>query len=681
MWLERIRDPADLAELDYDELAALAGEMRDFIVAAVAENAGHLGSNLGAVELTLALHRVFESPRDAILWDTGHQAYVHKLVTGRQSGFAQLRQSEGLSGYPSREESRHDFVENSHASTILSYAYGLAVARDLARAGDADGDGDGDGDDSIGDDTAPAAHRHIVAVIGDGSMTGGMAYEALNNLGHSGKRVIIVLNDNGRSYAPTISNLTAKRPPANVDVEAAETAPVISRIGEWLTRTLADIRLNPVYVRRQRKLEGFVREVPLVGNPAEKAVEAIKAAAREFLQPPAFFEALGVRYAGPVDGHDVAAMEAAMRSAVELSAEGPIVVHVVTQKGRGYSPAEDDDEKHLHDAPVFDPIVGPPKAVPTGYTQTFAESVIKLAEADDRVVAITAAMPGPTGLLPFQERFGDRFFDVGIAEQHAVTAAAGMAMGGKRPIVAIYSTFLNRAWDQVVYDVALHRLPVIFCLDRAGITGPDGPSHHGVFDLAMLSRVPGMRVLAPSSAQELQVMLADAMTLADDGPVAIRYPRGRAHQVEEHEVGSGLAGRCIRRAADPARAACIVAIGKLVPAAQKAADELAGGGIDATVWDARCCAPLDPELLADAARHGAVVTAEDGVRAGGIGMTLADAVTTGESGARPTVTVLGLPTQFIPHGSADTLLARFGLDAAGIARAARDALRAIPAVE
>ncbi len=588
MWLEQIREPGDLRDLSYDELADLAGEIRDFIVAAVAENAGHLGSNLGVVELTLALHRVFDSPHDALLWDTGHQAYVHKLVTGRQDGFAKLRQTDGLCGYPSREESRHDFVENSHASTILSYAYGLAVARDL---GGAD-------------------HRHVVAVIGDGSMTGGMAYEALNNLGHSGKRVIVVLNDNGRSYAPTISNLTADRwqPP-----DGPETAPIISRIGDVLSHFLTDIRLNPVYVRRQRKLEELVREVPLVGYPAERAVEAVKAAARELLQPPSFFEALGVRYVGPVDGHDLAALEPALRNAVELSAEGPIVVHVVTQKGRGYPPAEDDDEKHLHDAPVFDPAIGPPKAVPTGYTQTFAETVIKLAEADDRIVAITAAMAGPTGLLPFEERFPDRFFDVGIAEQHAVTAAAGMAMGGMRPIVAIYSTFLNRAWDQVVYDVALHRLPVVFCIDRAGITGPDGPSHHGVFDLAMLARVPGMRVLAPSSAQELQVMMADA--------TRARRRRPRRDPLSAWPRPPGRRARGRLRPRRPRRAAVRRPgeLGMRDRHRQARRRRRTGRcrsspsrGIDVTVWDARCCAPLDPAMLADAARHRAVVTVEDG---------------------------------------------------------------------
>lgn len=576
-----------------------------------------------------------------MLWDTGHQAYVHKLVTGRQAGFEQLRQVGGLSGYPCREESEHDFIENSHASTVLSYAYGLAVARDTGRDPD---------------------RRHIVAVIGDGSMTGGMAYEALNNLGHSRRRVVIVLNDNGRSYAPTISNLTDK---GHAHVQVTE------RVADRLSHGLASIRLNPVYVRRQRKLERFLRDLPVVGMPAERGIEAFKAAVREVLQPPAFFEALGVRYVGPVDGHDIAELELALRNAVELSAEGPIVVHVLTQKGRGYQPAEDDDEKHLHDAPVFDPAVGPPKAVPTGYTQAFAEAVIKEAEHDDRLVAVTAAMPGPTGLLPFQARFPERFFDVGIAEQHAVTGAAGMAMGGLRPIVAIYSTFLNRAWDQVVYDVALHRLPVIFCLDRAGITGDDGASHHGVYDMALLAKVPGMRVLAPSSAQELHQMLHDAVTLADEGPVAIRYPRGQARVVSEHEVGSGTSARRMRSGDG---SVCLLAIGKLVGAAEKAADLLEAAGIDATLWDVRCCAPLDPEMIADAARHQVVVTVEDGIRDGGIGMNMADAIDHACAGALPKVEVLGLPTRFIQHAKAERILGGLGLDAEGIARTARDAL-------
>jgi len=641
MYLERVRQPADLRDLSYAELDDLAGEIRDFVVSAVSDTGGHLGSNLGAVELTLALHRVFDSPTDAILWDTGHQAYIHKIVTGRQRQFEQLRQQGGLSGYPSREESEHDYVENSHASTILSYAYGMAVARDL-------------GADH---------HRHIVAVLGDGSMTGGMAYEAINNIGHGAKRVIVVLNDNGRSYAPTVSMLSASVQSRD---ERANHPSVTDALTERLSHALTDIRLNPVYVRRQRRIEDFLQNLPVVGHQAGSAMDAFKAGVREFLQPPSFFEALGVRYVGPFDGHNIEEMEHALHNAIELSADGPILVHVLTQKGRGYSPAEDDDEKHLHDAPVFDPLVGPPKAVSTGYTQAFAEAIVKEADADERIVAITAAMPGPTGLLPFQDRFPDRFFDVGIAEQHAVTGAAGMAMGGLRPIVAVYSTFLNRAWDQVVYDVALHRLPVIFCLDRAGVTGPDGASHHGVYDMALLSKVPGMRVLAPSSAQELAQMLHDAVGLVESGPIAIRYPRGAARQVTESEVGSGLAARKVRSGSGT----CIVAIGKMLEIAEKAAETLAADGIDVTVWDARCCAPLDPDMIADAAAHARLVTIEDGIRDGGIGMSIGDAV--GSLRTATEVSILGLPTKFIPHDpKSSAILSRFGLDVDGVVAAVR----------
>ena len=638
MTIESIKEPADLRRLSYLELEDLAGEIRDFIVQAVATNSGHLGSNLGAVELTLALHRVFDSPTDAILWDTGHQAYVHKIVTGRSAGFAQLRQADGLSGYPSREESKHDYIENSHASTVLSYAYGMSVAREA-------------GVDK---------HRHIVAVIGDGSMTGGMAYEALNNLGHSKQRVIIILNDNGRSYAPTISNLTQQ--PAVL--ESVDKTPLPDRITEILSSSLTRIRMNPLYVSRQRKIESWLQGLPVVGQQAEKGMEAVKAAVREFLQPPSFFEALGVRYIGPIDGHDMRELEVALRNAEDLSSEGPIVVHVLTQKGKGYSPAEDDDEKHLHDTPVFDPAVGPPKAVPTGYTQAFADAILKEAESDSRLVAITAAMPGPTGLLPFQERFPDRFFDVGIAEQHAVTGAAGMAMGGLRPIVALYSTFLSRAWDQVVYDVALHRLPVIFCLDRAGITGDDGPSHHGIYDMSLLCKVPGMRVLAPSSAQELQQMLHDAVSLTDSGPVAIRYPKGAARQVSNDEVGSGLNALQLRRGSGTV---AILAVGKMVAAALKAADVLAERGVKATVWDVRLCAPLDPAMCADAAKHERVITIEDGIREGGVGMSIAANIS--EISGTCRVESLGVPTKFLPHAKPDRLLAQLGLDADGIIKA------------
>ena len=635
MVLEVIRQPSDLRGLTTAELEQLAAEIRDFVVAAVSETGGHLGSNLGAVELTLALHRVFDSPRDAILWDTGHQAYIHKIVTGRRGGFSQLRQAGGISGYPSREESAHDFIENSHASTVLSYAYGLAVARDAGQTPD---------------------RNHIVAVIGDGSMTGGMAYEALNNLGHSSKRVIIILNDNGRSYAPTISNLSQGAPN--------------ERKAGILSKTLIKIRINPVYVRRQRKIEKFLKNIPLIGTQAERGMEAFKAGIREFLQPPAFFEALGVRYIGPIDGHDIEAMEHAFSAAEQRVEEGPVVIHVITEKGRGYSPAEDDDEKHLHDAPIFDPINGPPKSVPTGYTEAFSDTIIKLAEQDSRIVAITAAMPGPTGLIQFQEHFPDRFFDVGIAEQHAVTAAAGMAMGGMRPVVALYSTFLNRAWDQVVYDVAMHRLPVIFCLDRAGITGDDGPSHHGVYDMALLSKVPGMRVLAPSSTQELQQMLSDAISLANTGPVAIRYPKGLARNVDENDIGSGLQARKLVNGAT--KRVCILAIGKMVGAALDAAETLKSNNVNVTVWDVRSCAPLDPAMITDAMQHDVVVTAEDGIRDGGIGMTIENTIndmstsTTSTTHKRPVVRVLGVPTTFVPTAKPNVILHQMGLDSEGI---------------
>ncbi|MFM8016514.1 MAG: 1-deoxy-D-xylulose-5-phosphate synthase [Actinomycetota bacterium] len=650
MALADIRQPSDLRGLSHSQLDELAAEIRDFIVAAVAETGGHLGSNLGAVELTLALHRVFESPRDAILWDTGHQSYVHKIVTGRRGGFSQLRQAGGISGYPSREESIHDFIENSHASTVLSYAHGMAVARDAGQLAD---------------------RRHVVAVIGDGSLTGGMAYEALNNLGHSKSRVIIVLNDNGRSYAPTVSNLTHQPHPSE---ETTDMPRPRDRFSRRLARALTNVRLNPVYVQRQRRLEKWLHDLPVVGPQAERGLEAIKAGIREYLQPTAFFEALGVRYVGPVDGHDLAELEHALSAAAARSEEGPIVVHVITQKGRGYPPAEDDDEKHLHDAPVFDPVNGPPKAVPTGYTQAFADALIKEAQSDQRIVAITAAMPGPTGLIAFDSHFPDRYFDVGIAEQHAVTFAAGLAMGGMRPVVAIYSTFLNRAWDQLVYDVALHRLPVIFCLDRAGVTGDDGPSHHGIYDMALLSKVPGMRVLAPSSAQDLQQMLHDAISLADTGPVVIRYPKGNARQVGEHDVGSGLNAR--RMTSDPGKGLCILAVGKMVAAAEQVVAALARDNISATLWDVRSCVPADETMIRDAAAHRRVLTLEDGIRDGGIGFLLADAITSVVPGAPPVIKVLGLPTRFIPHAKPDAILAKLGLDAAGVERAARAMLSA-----
>jgi 1-deoxy-D-xylulose-5-phosphate synthase len=619
MLLEAVTSPADLRRLNGEELETLAAEIREFIVQAVAVNAGHLGSNLGAVELTLAMHRVFSSPRDILLWDTGHQAYVHKLVTGRREMFAGLRQSGGLSGYPSRAESVHDWVENSHASTILSYAHGMAAG--VARSTDPD--------------------RRVVAVIGDGAMTGGMAFEGLNNLGHSGSRVVVILNDNGRSYAPTIS-----------------------RLSESLTK----LRLHPGLRSVRSRVEDALREIPRVGNVAHSSLMGLYSAVREVIEPPVFFESLGVRYVGPIDGHDIAGMEEALCQASAF--DGPIVVHVLTQKGRGYGPAETDDEKCLHDAPVFDPAVGPAEWAPKGYTQAFNEAMLDIGERHPDVVAITAAMPGPTGLIPFSTRWPDRFFDVGIAEQTAVTSAAGMAMTGLRPVVAVYSTFFSRAFDQAHLDVGLHGVPVIFALDRSGITGDDGPSHHGVLDIALCLRIPGLTIFAPSSAQEMPVMLETALSLS--GPASIRYPKTPARDVAADQVGSGLAARRVRSGDGTV---CVLAVGKMLAAAEEAAEILAADGIDATVWDVRVVRPLDPAMISDAGRHQLVVTVEDGIRVGGAGSFIIDAIADlQETRQSPPILTLGIPAAFIPHGKPDQILTQLGLDGPGIAAATAKAL-------
>ncbi len=624
MLLETITGPGDLRRLSYPQLAELATEIRTFIVEAVSRNGGHLGSNLGAVELTLAVHRVFDSPRDIILWDTGHQAYVHKLVTGRRAMFGGLRQAGGLSGYPCREESEHDWIENSHASTIISYAHGLATAQEAAGG----------------------AGRRVIAVIGDGSMTGGMAFEGLNNLGHSGRKAIIILNDNGRSYAPTISKL-----------------------GDSLAR----LRLNPSYLRNRARLDRVLKDVPVVGGRLERGLEAAVAALREYFEPPAFFENLGVRYTGPFDGHDIEGLERALRDAAKY--DGPIVVHVLTQKGRGYAPAETDPVKRLHDIARPQMAMTMSEAKPGSYTAAFTEALVKAGEEHPELVAITAAMPDSTGLLPFQERFPDRCFDVGIAEQHAVTAAAGMAMGGLRPVVAVYSTFLTRAIDQVTYDVGLHRQPVIFCIDRAGITGDDGPSHHGVLDMVLLTKVPGMTVLAPSSYEELGQMLRDALDITD-GPVAIRWPKTAACSAPDYEVGHGLHARRVREGTD----LCILAVGKMLEAAEDAAALLDGDGTSTTVWDVRVVKPLDPDMLSDALGHRIVVTVEDGLREGGAGAAIADTLSrmAVEAGRPiPVVRAMGTPTAYIPHGKPDEILADLGLDAAGVAAEARSLLSAV----
>jgi 1-deoxy-D-xylulose-5-phosphate synthase len=572
--LTRVDDPSQLRPLSFAALDALCDDLRQTLVETVAQNGGHLGSNLGVVELTVAIHRTFDSPGDTILWDTGHQAYVHKLLTGRRERFDTLRQSEGISGYPCQAESPHDVIENSHASTALAYAQGFAAARRL---------------------------RHdpgsVVAVVGDGALTGGLAYEALNNIGVRGERVVVVLNDNGRSYAPTVSRL-------------------------------------------------FGRGGTAFG----------------------FFEALGFDYEGPIDGHDLVALEAALHRA--KAHQRPVAVHVHTIKGRGYEPALRDSEKCLHDTTPFDVATGRPRATTEqSWTNGFAEAMLAVGARRADVVAISAAMLGSTGLLPFSTAYPDRCFDVGIAEQDAVTFAAGLAMSGLRPIVAIYSTVLNRAWDQIVYDVALHRLPVIFCIDRAGITGDDGPSHHGVFDLALLSKVPGMVTLAPSCYEDVSLMLDDALTRTD-GPTAIRWPKGSAPGRGGRPLPVPLRAQRVVAGGD----VCVLAVGTMLHAAVDAARLLADRAVTPTVWDVRCITPLDPAMLDDALRHRIVVVCEDGVVRGGIGERIAAALADGTD-ARPRVTTLGLPNQFVPHARRDDLLARFGLNAAGIAERVQQLLR------
>ena len=661
MILPSIETPADLKGLDSEELAELCEEIRSFIVDTVTTTGGHLGSNLGAVELTLALHRVFDSPRDVILWDTGHQAYVHKLLTGRRYGFKTLKQAGGMSGYPNRAESEHDWVENSHASTALSYAHGIASGFELRGIG---------------------GERKVVAVVGDGALTGGMAYEALNNLGHSRRRVVIVLNDNGRSYAPTVSQLS---------------------------QSLTALRLNPTYTAARERLRLRLRELPALGELAYSGVHSLTSALRDMVAPHTFFEALGVRYAGPINGHDIDHMEQAFTHAAEW--DGPIVVHVLTQKGRGYAPAEEDDIQRLHDVKATKAValentvgnsagrgvggpatsdgggVATPDSLPddeaapslqraSTYTDAFTRALLTAAEEDPRVVALTAAMPGPTGLLAFQARFPDRFFDVGIAEQHGATSAAGMAMAGLRPVVAVYSTFWSRSFDQANLDVGLHGCPVVFVLDRAGITGDDGPSHHGILDIALALSIPGMTVFAPSSAEEVEPMLRTALQLA--GPSTIRVPKTTPRHVDAHQVGSGLAARQLRVGDG---SVCLLGVGKMVGACLSAADELADEGIDATVWDARVVSPADATMLVDAARHRLVVTAEDGVRHGGAGAFLLDAMAAHvESAGLPTpaTRILGVPRQYLAQGKADDILASLGLDGTGIAETIRRARVGVP---
>ncbi|HVF06831.1 MAG TPA: 1-deoxy-D-xylulose-5-phosphate synthase [Frankiaceae bacterium] len=615
--LESVRTPDDLKRLDARELPALAAEIRDFLVQAVSRTGGHLGPNLGVVELTIALHRVFDSPLDRLLWDTGHQSYVHKILTGRQDEFATLRQAGGLSGYPSQAESEHDVIENSHASTALSYADGLAKAYALR-----------------------GEKRTVVAVVGDGSLTGGMAWEALNTIAAAKDRpVVVVVNDNGRSYAPTIGGLQ---------------------------QHLAAIRMTQGYEQVLDTVKKTLSVTPLVGPPLYDVLHRLKDSLKDVMSPQVLFEDLGLKYVGPIDGHDVAAVENALRKARDFG--GPVIVHCITRKGFGYQPAEDDEADCLHGVSVIDPGTGKPlSAVAPSWTNVFSDELVRIGAERPDVVAITAAMLEPVGLGGFARAYPDRVYDVGIAEQHAVTSAAGLALGGLHPVVCVYATFLNRAFDQVLMDVALHHLPVTIVLDRAGVTGDDGPSHNGMWDLSFLQLVPGLSVAAPRDAATLRDLLRESVAL--DGPSVVRFPKGA--------VGDDIPAIGTRDGMDILRAGTdvlVVAVGAMARTALDAAARLAEEGIEATVVDPRWVKPVNPGLATLARSHRRVVTIEDNGRVGGVGAAVALALA--DAGVTVPVQVLGLAQDFIQQGKRDAILAAQRLTAKDVARAVAGACAA-----
>lgn len=614
--LQGIDSPADLRAVPEDQLPALAEEIRDFLVTRVSATGGHLGPNLGVVELTLALHRVFDSPRDVILWDTGHQAYVHKIVTGRWAGFEGLRKEGGLSGYPSRQESAHDVIENSHASTALSYADGVAKAFELR-----------------GESREPEG-RHVVAVVGDGSLTGGMAWEALNNIAASERPMVIVVNDNERSYSPTIGGLAHH-------LATLRTTQGYERFLKWGRRTL--------------------QRTPVVGAPVYEALHGMKKGLKDIVAPQGMFEDLGLKYIGPIDGHDTLAVEHGLRRARDF--RGPVVVHVITRKGKGYAPAEQDEADRFHGIGVIDPETGQPLAASgRTWTSAFADTLVDIGEMDGSVVAITAAMLGPTGLDRFAVRFPERTFDVGIAEQHAATSAAGMAYAGLHPVVAVYATFLNRALDQVLLDCALHRAGVTFVLDRAGVTGDDGPSHNGIWDMSLLGVVPGLRLAAPRDAATLAEELREAVSVTD-GPTVVRFPKG----VVPDDIPAVRRDQGLDLLRDPAEPdVLVVAVGSFAGLGLEVADALAAQGITACVVDPRWALPVPAPLAGHAARVDQVIVLEDNMRAGGVGSALR--LMLEDAGVPTPVMTFGMPAEFPDHASRASTLAKAGLTAQHIGR-------------
>ncbi|WP_043174937.1 1-deoxy-D-xylulose-5-phosphate synthase [Streptomyces sp. NRRL B-24484] len=611
--LSTIKGPADLRRLPAGDLPLLADEIRDFLIDAVTRTGGHLGPNLGVVELTIAVHRVFDSPRDRILWDTGHQAYVHKLLTGRQD-FTRLRARGGLSGYPSRAESDHDLIENSHASTALGYADGIAKANQLLGRTD----------------------RHTVAVVGDGALTGGMAWEALNNIAEADDRpLVIVVNDNERSYARTIGGLA---------------------------HHLATLRTTRGYERFLTWGKEALQRTPIVGQPIFGALHGAKKGFKDAFAPQGMFEDLGLKYVGPIDGHDIGAVEQALRRAKRFG--GPVIVHCITEKGRGYRPAEQDEADRFHAVGAMDPYtclpVSPSRG--TSWTSVFGTEMVELGKERADVVAVTAAMLQPVGLADFAAAHPDRTFDVGIAEQHAVASAAGLATAGLHPVVAVYATFLNRAFDQVLMDVALHKLGVTFVLDRAGVTGNDGASHNGMWDMSILQVVPGLRLAAPRDAEQLRTQLREAVEVTD-APTVLRFPKG--------DLGPGVpalervGGIDVLHRTGPAPEILLVAVGAMAPACLDAAALLLAEGFTATVVDPRWVKPVAPGLVDLAAAHRLVVTVEDNGRTGGVGAAVAQAMR--DAGVDTPLRDLGIPQEFLAHAGRGEILEEIGLTGTGVA--------------
>ena len=602
--LESITSPRDLRDLSGDQLDALASEIRDVMVRTCSRTGGHLGPNLGVVELTMAIHRVFDSPRDRVVFDTGHQAYVHKLLTGRVEGFQQLRQQGGLSGYPSQAESDHDIVENSHASTALSYADGLAKAYAIR-----------------GED------RHVVSVIGDGALTGGMAWEALNNIAVAQtSRLVIVVNDNGRSYTPTVGGLA---------------------------NALTTLRTNPRYEQVLDLVKKRLNAVPGIGSAAYDVLHAMKKGMKDALAPQGLFEDLGLKYVGPVDGHDRAAMEQTLSQAKRFG--GPVIVHAITRKGFGYDAAEQHEADQFHSPQPFDVETGEENPRGRIWTDVFADEMVHIGKRRQDVVAITAAMMHPVGLDLFQARFPERTLDVGIAEQHAATSAAGLAMGGLHPVVAVYATFLNRAFDQVLMDVALHRCGVTFVLDRAGVTGDDGASHNGMWDMSVFQVVPGLRIAAPRDATRLRELLNEAVEVSD-APTIVRFPKGPPPADIEAVDTAGGADVLVRNGT---RDVLIVAAGSMAETAVDVGGRLVAQGIGVTVVDPRWVKPVNPAIVELARTHKLVVSVEDNGRVGGCGAVLLQ--TLNDAGVDTPFRLHGIPQEFLGHAKRAAILERVGL--------------------